>query len=167
MKEYSDFTLKSVDAAYVNALVELVVACRACDVKLDKVYHYQNGWLVKFAGYPKADAICHDGSYGSPNRGARYGYTEYHNDWDKSGPWESIGFPWDKDDVSVHSASELAANIHILNLLGDNATWDDDEAEDENEEEDEDYDDDVDESNYNPYMGCDEYETTPIDDDWF
>lgn len=162
MNEYSDFDLKSVDAAYVNALTELVIACRACNVKLDKVYHYQNGWLVKFAGYPNADAICHDGSYGSPNHGAGFGYGEYHNDWNKSGPWETIGFPWDGDDVSVHSASELAANIHILDTLGENASW---ENEDDEEDYDEDIDDDVDESNYNPYMGCDEYETSPIDDD--
>ena len=26
--------------------------------------------------------------------------------------------------------------------------------------------DDVDESNYNPYMGCDDYECTPFDEDW-
>ena len=26
--------------------------------------------------------------------------------------------------------------------------------------------DDVDESNYNPYMGCDDYECTPFDEGW-
>ena len=26
--------------------------------------------------------------------------------------------------------------------------------------------DDVDESNYNPYTGCDEYECTPLDEGW-
>ena len=26
--------------------------------------------------------------------------------------------------------------------------------------------DDVDESNYNPYMGCDDYECTPFDEEW-
>ena len=37
---------------------------------------------------------------------------------------------------------------------------------DYDEEDDYDFPDDVDETNYNPYMGCDEYEYEPFDEGW-
>ena len=113
------FTLQQIDAAYINSLVDLVNACRELDVKIDKVCHFQNGWHVTFTGYPHADAVCHDGSYGSPcpfwapNGG-------HNNDWSRSGYWETIGFPWDYNDVSTHTAEELA---HMLKALHDGFNW--------------------------------------------
>ena len=45
------FTNQQVDAAYVNSLVDLVNACRANRVDIDKVAYYQHGWSVTFKGY--------------------------------------------------------------------------------------------------------------------
>lgn len=116
MTNYSEFTPKQIDAAYVNALVDLICACRTWDVELDCVQHFQNGWCVTFKGH-NGDAICHDGSLGSPNYAPQlYPQSTYQNDWsDDSGEWETIGFPWDNDNVSVHSADELAYYLRCLN----------------------------------------------------
>lgn len=109
------FTLQQVDGAYVNSLVDLVNACRAQNVDINEVRLYQNGWHVTFKGHEHADAICHDGSYGSPCYMAEYLGEGHDNDWSRSGKWETIGFPWDNNDVSVHDAETLAQMIHALN----------------------------------------------------
>lgn len=115
MTNYSEFTLKTIDAAYINALVNLINACREWRVELNTVQHFQNGWRVTFKNYI-GDAICHDGSYGSPNYAPQfYPESTNKNDWgNNDGLWETIGFPWDCGDVSVHSAEELAYYIHCL-----------------------------------------------------
>lgn len=115
------FTNQQVDAAYVNSLVDLINACRENRVAIDKVAYYQHGWRVTFKGYD-GDAICHSGSYGSPYSMGLYDPEVERNDWNNSGRWETIGFPWDGEDVSVHSAYALAAMIAALNR-GDN--WED------------------------------------------
>lgn len=107
MTTYDEFDKKYINTTYINALVDLVNACRRLDVKLDKVQHLFNGWRVTFKGY-SGDAICHDGSYDS-----QFGY------------WESIGFPWDGDDVSVHDADTLVAFIAALNNV--ETPWEEDE----------------------------------------
>lgn len=114
------FTVQQIDAAYINSLVDLINTCRELGVKIDKVCHFQNGWHVTFTGLPHADAICHDGSYGSPCYMAGYLGKGHDNDWSRSGSWETIGFPWDYDDVSVHSARALA---HMLNALQNDFDW--------------------------------------------
>jgi len=108
------FNNQQVDAAYVNSLVDLVNACRKNNVEIDKVAYYQHGWIVTFNGYD-GDAICHSGSYGSPCYGGLYDPEVEDNDWNNSGRWETIGFPWDGEDVSVHSADVLARMINALN----------------------------------------------------
>lgn len=110
-----EFTKKQIGAAYINSLVDLVNACRRYNVEINEVCHYQNGWHVTFAGYPHADAICHDGSYGSPYYMASYLGLGHDNDWSRSGEWETIGFPWDGEDVSVHTSEELAQYLAALN----------------------------------------------------
>ena len=115
------FINQQVDAAYVNSLVDLINACRENHVAIDKVAYYQHGWCVTFKGH-NGDAICHSGSYGSPCRMGLYIPEVERNDWNNSGRWETINFPWDHDDVSVHSADTLAAMIAALNR-GDN--WED------------------------------------------
>lgn len=112
------FTNQQVDAAYINSLVDLINACRENRVAIDKVTYYQHGWSVTFKGY-SGDAICHSGSYGSPCYMGLYIPEVERNNWDNSGRWETIGFPWDGGDVSVHSANALAAMIAALNR-GDN-----------------------------------------------
>lgn len=114
-----------IDAAYVNSLVELVNACKKYGTKIDTVYHVLNGWRVTFNGF-NGDAICHDGSYGSPNYGSLF--EQKPNDWTKSGPWETIDFPWDYGDVSVHTAEWLAKSIKKLSD-GEiyNKTWEEEE----------------------------------------
>lgn len=114
------FTRQQIDAAYINSLVNLVNACRELNVKIDKVFHYQHGWIVTFTGYPDADAICHNGSSGSPCYGGLYNPDVERNNWDDNGPWETIGFPWDDGDVSVHSASALA---YMIAALRDGRNW--------------------------------------------
>ena len=103
------FIKQQVDAAYVNSLVDFINACRKYNVEIDKVIYYQHGWCITFKGY-NGDAICHNGSYGSP---CPMGLHE-DNDWNDCGRWETIGFPWDRDDVSVHRAEVLAQMIHAL-----------------------------------------------------
>ena len=111
MTTYNEFTQKKIDAAYINTLVNFVNACRKYGVKLDTVQYFQNGWRITFIDCD-GDAICHDGSYGSPNYAPMfYPETTNQNDWNKSGEWETIGFPWDGDDVSVHNSEELAEMI--------------------------------------------------------
>lgn len=125
MNNYTEFSAKPVDAAYVNSLVDLVNACRHRHVKIDKVCHFQNGWHVTFVGHPHADAVCHDGSYGSPCYMADYLGKGHDNDWSRSGSWETIGFPWDYDDVSVHAAEELA--FYLWALENDKTPWENNE----------------------------------------
>lgn len=109
------FTNQQVDAAYVNSLVDLITECRKYGVEIDKVSYYQHGWVVTFKDYPDADAICHNGSMGSPCYGGLYDPKAEKNDWNDCGRWETIGFPWDRGDVSVHRAEVLARMIHALN----------------------------------------------------
>ena len=109
------FTRQEVDAAYVNSLVDLINACRKHNVAIDRVIYYQHGWGVTFEGYPNADAICHSGSHGSPCYGGLYDPSREDNDWNNCGSWETIGFPWDGIDVSVHTAEQLALMICALN----------------------------------------------------
>ena len=73
----------------VFALVDLVNECLDNDVQIKKVIHFQNGFSVVFEGMD-GDAVLHDNSYG--NR-----FCE----------WETIGMPWDGDDVSVHDTETL------------------------------------------------------------
>jgi hypothetical protein len=129
LKERMHFTPMQIDAAYINSLVELVNACRAQHVELDKVCTFQGGWHVTFKGHEGADAVCHNHSYGSPRYGAFFDKDMPENDWSRSGAWETIGFPWDGDDVSVHDADELAFYLRCL----DNglAPWGESEEEDE------------------------------------
>lgn len=115
LKERMHFTPMQIDAPYINSLVELVNACRAQQVELDKVCAFQGGWQVTFKGHDGADAICHDRSYGSPCYGAFFDKVMPSNDWSRSGAWETIGFPWDGVDVSVHNADELAFYLRCLN----------------------------------------------------
>lgn len=119
------FTRQIIDAAYVNSLVDLVNACRKYNVIIDRVFHYQHGWVITFEGYPHADAICHNGSYGSPCYDGLYDPNIEDNDWNNCGSWETIGFPWDNDDVSVHTAEQVALMICALNNGIDWAQYED------------------------------------------
>lgn len=107
------FTPRQIDACFVNSLVNLVNACREVHVSINTVQAYQNGWLVTFENFD-GDAVCHDGSYSNPIHNRYFETDKYHNDWSESGDWETIGFPWDYGDVSVHSAEELAAFLAAL-----------------------------------------------------
>ena len=114
------FTRQPIDAAYINTLVDFIIVCRKFDVKIDTVSHYMHGWLVTFEGF-EGDAICHNGSYGSPCWGGMYHPEVERNDWNNySGRWETIGFPWDGEDVSVHSGNALA---HMIAALRDGQNW--------------------------------------------
>ena len=118
------FIRQQIDAAYVNSLVDLINACRELDVKIDKVFHYQHGWMITFKGF-RGDAICHNGSYGSPCYGDLHNPSIERNDWDKDGQWDTFGFPWDNGDVSVHSAEELA--FYLWSLVNGKTPWENNE----------------------------------------
>lgn len=78
---------------YVNALCDLIFECETYEIKIKEVRFLHGGFQVYFEGW-NGDAICHNYSYGH-----------------ESGMWETFGFPWDGDDVSVWSAEDLAAML--------------------------------------------------------
>ena len=84
-----------VGVEYVKSLTELVDWCKTFDIELNDVKTYMGGFRVTFKGF-EGDAICHAGSYGSP---------EY---------WESYGMPWDYDDVSTNEPGELVKKLAAL-----------------------------------------------------
>lgn len=118
------FGMMPVDLAYIRALTELVNACQSNNVMIDKVNFFNNGWHVTFKGHKGADAICHDSSYGSPYCMSSLYDEAHNNDWSKEARWETVGFPWDSDDVSVHDANELARYLRALN--DGKVVWEDD-----------------------------------------
>ena len=111
------YTANPVDAAYINALTDFINSCRFYGTKIDTVQTYKHGWRITFEGFD-GDAICHDSSYGTP---CPEGWMDKHpNDWYTgfNANWETIGFPWDGDDVSVHDGDELARWVWILQTNG-------------------------------------------------
>ena len=144
----------TVEQNYTKGLTQLVQACAEYGVGIKEITNLYNGYCVQFNlpdGTMKADAILHDGSYGNTNL-----------------DWETMGFPWDENDVSVHTAEKLASLITDYLFIFKNELdkselykeqnydggWDY-----ENLGEDDYIDDDVNESNYDPYSGCDVFET--------
>lgn len=96
--DHAYFTAHSVNIGRVLALAELLNECARLKVEIEEVGAFQNGYIVCFKGHENADAILHDNSYG-------------HN----VNMWETMGFPWDDDDVSVHDAKSLARLVYRLN----------------------------------------------------
>lgn len=80
----------------VMSLAALASRLENEDVKINKVFLYQNGFQILFKDIP-GDAIIHDGSYAS--------------DW---GYFETIGMPWNNGDVSVHSPKILSRMLGAL-----------------------------------------------------
>lgn len=78
------------------ALAYLLTECEKQNVRVKEVASFQNGFQVLFEDV-KGDAILHDGSYG--------------RDFCM---WETYGFPWDGDDVSVHDDETLAKLVGAL-----------------------------------------------------
>lgn len=98
MTTYTEYTKLELNKIYTDSLAHLIFHCDNLGVEIDKVIFYMQGFCVTFKGYPHADAILHDGSYGR-----------------NIGEWETCGFPWDYDDVSVHTSAQLANMIYALN----------------------------------------------------
>lgn len=86
----------------VYALTKLVSLCEKYNVEISKILVFQHGFSVVFKDM-RGDAILHDGSYG------RLGCD-----------WETIGMPWDGDDVSVHDAETL---VRMLDAVLDGRDW--------------------------------------------
>ncbi len=86
----------SINLTYVNALTKLLKACAFFGIEINSVEYLWGGFRVTFKGYPDADAICHDFSYGH-----------------KVGQWESMGFVWDNDDISTSTPEELACLLFL------------------------------------------------------
>lgn len=98
MMNDSMYNRHEIDRARVYSLATLITCCAQAGITLSKVYSFMGGFQVVFEGFEElGDAILHDGSYGN-----------------KSCWWETIGFPWDNGDVSVHAPDELACMLYAL-----------------------------------------------------
>lgn len=95
MKTFTEYDPITLDLKRVESLHNLMRACETLLVHIRSVQFYMNGFRVTFEDW-KGDAILHDGS--------KNGRDTY--------DWETVGFPWDGDDVSVHSPVELAFLLH-------------------------------------------------------
>ena len=84
-----------VDIARLHSLFNLMSLCKEKNVGITRIVVYMHGFVVTFEDWD-GDAILHDGSY----ENEKY-------------KWETIGFPWDGEDVSVHSAEELASLLAL------------------------------------------------------
>lgn len=94
METFTKYNFITLDRERVESLYQLMRACDTLIVRVRDIQYFMNGFRVTFEDW-KGDAILHDGSYG-------HGAYE----------WETIGFPWDGDDVSVHSPKDLAFLLH-------------------------------------------------------
>lgn len=88
----------------VYSLSILLGACAYQKIEIEKISPFMNGFIVIFKDFD-GDAILHDGSYG---RGLC--------------KWETIGFPWDGEDVSIHSPAILAEMLGALKR-GEDWEW--------------------------------------------
>lgn len=95
-EEIAKFTPIDIDLNRLHALNNLCNYCKKYGVGIKKVKCFMNGFQVLFDGF-EGDAILHDGSYGR-----------------ESCDWETLGFPWDGDDVSVHTVHQLASMLAAL-----------------------------------------------------
>lgn len=95
------FSPVEIKTEYIKAFTELVRECEKAAIEIESIFAYMSGFRVTFKGV-KGDAICHDGSYGRPDY------------------WETYGMPWDKDDVTVHTARKLA---RLLSALLNGEDW--------------------------------------------
>lgn len=107
LENYTNFTPVDIIPDRAYALAELLTYCKKLYILVDEIKFLQNGFLITFKGL-KGDVILHDHSYGRE----RY-------------QWESFQFPWDYDDVSVHSSKEIA---YMIRALLDGEDWADFEA---------------------------------------
>ena len=82
---------------YARCLSTLVYLCEANNIGIQSITAYCHGFKVVFEGHEEGDAIIHDYSYCSA-----------------AGMWETMGFPWDYGDVSVHDTRELVALVKGL-----------------------------------------------------
>lgn len=92
------FTAYKIDVNRTIRLVLLLAECERLGVEIKEVGMMQNGYVVTFKGHENADAILHDNSFRN-----------------ETNEWETMGFPWDNDDVSTHDAKTLARLIYRLN----------------------------------------------------
>ena len=92
----------NVNESFVNGLNELLGWCREIGVEVDKIRYLYHGFQVTFVGI-EGDAILHRGSIGH--------LRNY---------WETMGMPWDEDDVSAHSAFTL---VHMIKSYLDGEDW--------------------------------------------
>lgn len=81
---------------YRRSLDALRVACLEHNVIISDITGLWGGFCVTFEDLP-GDAILHDFSFGR-----------------EAGMWETMGFPWDYDDVSIHDPVELARLLGAL-----------------------------------------------------
>lgn len=83
------------------SLVSLTCECARHGITISKIVTSHNGFCVMFQDFPNGDAILHDCSYGN-----------------NALLWETMGFPWDGNDVSTHTVAELATLLGELKTKG-------------------------------------------------
>jgi len=96
------FVQQKIDQNRLRTLVELFNECKKNGIEITDTYYYLEGFSVIFEGM-QGDAILHANSRG-------HGLCL----------WETIGMPWDGDDVSIHTTNTL---VKMLKAYKDNKDW--------------------------------------------
>ena len=89
IETYTNYTARELDMGRLNELNTLMNLCAHLEIPIKKIYYTMNGFIVTFEN-SEGDAALHDGTYGHERC-----------------YWETYKFPWDEDDVSVHTTEEL------------------------------------------------------------
>lgn len=89
MNTSTDWAVRELNMERLNELSSFIHICGRINIPIKQVYSVANGFIVTFEN-SEGDAALHDGTYGH-----EHCY------------WETYKFPWDNDDVSVHTTEEL------------------------------------------------------------
>lgn len=98
------YTPQELNLTYLTALSYLIAGCNDSGIGIKSVNTYMNGFQILFENI-SGDAIIHDGSYGRA-----------------TGCIETIGMPWDYDDVSTHDPKHL---VKLMKAYLNGERWED------------------------------------------
>ena len=73
----------------VTTLANLIHLCNIFNISVCDIFFIHNGFAITFENWD-GDAVLHKYSMGN-----------------KHNMWETMGFPWDSNDVSAHTTEEL------------------------------------------------------------
>ena len=96
------FVNQTINLDRLKTLIKLFNECEKNEIVITRTSYYLNGFSVSFEGMD-GDAILHDNSKGQ-----------------SLCLWETIGMPWDRDNVSVHGTCSL---VRMLKACKDKEDW--------------------------------------------